>query len=219
MSHVTLVRHGQANNTARDEAGYDKLSPLGWQQAEWLGDHFRSMNEVFGRVYTGTLRRHVETAQGIKPECLANAVQDERLNEMEYFTMAKLLEEQHKVPLPEDREGFVHHIPQLMTYWQDGKLEGTPETFSYFEKRVSDVVQEIAQGNGRALVVTSGGLIAMVLRVTMRLDTIGFAQACLAIQNTSIHRWQPFPSGLGMVQFNATPHLETIDRQFAQTHL
>ena len=36
MSHVTLVRHGQANSSARDELGYDRLSELGWQQAEWL---------------------------------------------------------------------------------------------------------------------------------------------------------------------------------------
>ena len=41
MSHITLIRHGQANSEAKDEISYDKLSPLGHEQAAWLGDHLR----------------------------------------------------------------------------------------------------------------------------------------------------------------------------------
>ncbi len=42
MSKITLIRHGQANNTATDEAGYDRLSDLGRQQARWLGEYMPS---------------------------------------------------------------------------------------------------------------------------------------------------------------------------------
>ncbi len=42
MSHITPIRHGQANTGARTEADYDRLSPLGHQQAAWLGDHLRA---------------------------------------------------------------------------------------------------------------------------------------------------------------------------------
>jgi len=38
MSHITLIRHGQANTGARDEQSYDRLSALGHQQAAWLGE-------------------------------------------------------------------------------------------------------------------------------------------------------------------------------------
>ena len=55
MSHITLVRHGQANTTARDEENYDKLSDLGHQQARWLGAHLRDTHAHHPRVYCGTL--------------------------------------------------------------------------------------------------------------------------------------------------------------------
>ena len=68
MSFITLVRHGQANSSARDEGSYDRLSDLGWQQARWLGGYFEQTGEKFARVYSGTLRRHVETVEGIEGE-------------------------------------------------------------------------------------------------------------------------------------------------------
>lgn len=219
MSFVTLVRHGQANSHARDEGGYDKLSDLGWQQAKWLGGYFRQSGERFARVYTGTLRRHVETAQGIAADCAQEPVRDERLNEMVYFDLATALEEQHGIAMPQDREGFISHLPILLTHWQEGRIEGCAESFQDFESRVADALTEIAAGEGRALVVTSGGLIGMAMRIVMRLDIAAMAHACLAIENSSLHRIQPLPSGLALTQFNAIPHLDTPERQHARTHL
>jgi broad specificity phosphatase PhoE len=219
MSHVILIRHGQANTTARDEGSYDKLSDLGWQQARWLGEHLRGSGDRFARSYTGTLTRHIETSQAIAPNCDSTTIQDPRLNEMEYFTLAQLFDAQHGQPMPQDREGFIQHLPQLFTAWKDGILKGAPESFDNFENRVGEALHEIAAGEGRAIVVTSGGLIGMAMRVTMRLDMAAFAHACLSIKNTSLHGWQPLPTGLALAQFNATPHLETPERQFAQTHL
>ena len=40
MVELTLVRHGQAQTGARDEASYDSLSNLG-HQARWLGEVLR----------------------------------------------------------------------------------------------------------------------------------------------------------------------------------
>ena len=65
MSHITLIRHGQANGDARDEAGYDKLSPLGKQQSAWLGEYLRASAAHHPRVFCGTLRRHEETAEAM----------------------------------------------------------------------------------------------------------------------------------------------------------
>ena len=55
MSHITLIRHGQANSQAKDEISYDQLSDLGRQQARWLGDHLRGTGDVFARAYSGHL--------------------------------------------------------------------------------------------------------------------------------------------------------------------
>ncbi|MFW2541118.1 histidine phosphatase family protein [Primorskyibacter sp. 2E107] len=219
MSFVTLVRHGQANSSARDEGSYDQLSSLGWQQAEWLGGYFRQAGERFARVYCGTLRRHVETAQAIAPDCDMETVQDARLNEMAYFDLATALETQHGLAMPQDREGFIAHLPVLLTHWKEDKIENPPERFSDFEARVGDAIAEIAAGEGRALVVTSGGLIGMAMRIVMRLDVPAMAHACLAIENSSLHRIQTLPTGLALTQFNALPHLDTPERQHARSHL
>lgn len=216
MTEITLIRHGQANSGARDEVGYDRLSPLGHRQAEWLGAHLRDTGGHVPRLFCGTLNRHVETAASMGfPE----ATRDARLNELEYFTLAQLLDIQHGIPVPADREGFIQHLPQVFTAWAEDRIEGAPERFAAFEKRIEDVLREIAAGSGSALVVTSGGLIAMAMRRFLNLDMAATARLALAILNTSVHRLFPIGDQLSPTLFNAVPHLETPDRRFAQTHL
>jgi len=217
MSHITLIRHGQANTGARDEISYDKLSPLGHQQAAWLGDHLRDSASHHPRVYCGTLTRHIETvaAMGMGD----NAIQDARLNELEYFTLAELLKDQKGVAIPAEREGFIHHLPTVFTAWQKDEIQSPPESFANFETRVDQAMADIAQGPGPALVITSGGLISMVMRQVLGLDTAAMARMALAVMNTSMHRLFPIGDHLSPVLFNAVPHLESPDRHHAQTHL
>ncbi len=217
MSHITLIRHGQANSEARDEASYDRLSPLGHQQAEWLGTYLRANGPSHPRLFCGTLTRHIETARGMALP--GEVIRDARLNELEYFDLAQLMEAQHGLPIPDDREGFIAHLPAVFAAWAEGRIDNPPETFDAFETRVSAALSEIADGPGPALVVTSGGLITMVLRQVLRLDTDAMAHMALAIMNTSMHRLFPIGPGLAPVLFNAVPHLDAPDRQFAQTHL
>ncbi len=216
MSHITLIRHGQANTGARDEVSYDKLSPLGHQQAAWLGDHLRASASHHPRVFTGTLIRHIETADSMGH---SDAIRDPRLNELEYFTLAELLQDQRGILIPTEREGFIEHLPTVFTAWRDGEIENPPETFQQFEARVSDALHEISAGPGPALVVTSGGLIAMAMRRFLDLEVPALARVALAIMNTSVHRLFPIGDQLSPVLFNAVPHLEHPDRHFAQTHL
>ena len=217
MSHITLIRHGQANSGARDEAGYDRLSPLGHQQAAWLGAHLRSGEEHHTRLFTGTLRRHKETAESMSTGL--KAVRDPRLNELEYLTLARALEEEHGVPFPATNADFAKHLPQVFQAWHDDRIEGAPERFSDFEKRVRDAVTEIMAGDGPALVVTSGGLISMAMRQALRLDIAAMAQMALAIYNTSQHRFFPIGGVLSPVLFNAIPHLDDPGRHHARTHV
>ncbi len=217
MTTITLIRHGQANSTARDETGYDQLSELGSQQSAWLGAHLRGNGDTHLRLYTGTLRRHVETADAMAMGLVT--VRDARLNELAYFDMAQLMQAQQGLAIPQSREEFTAHLPELFSAWRDGRIEGAPESFDAFEDRVGAVLEEIRGGHGPALVVTSGGLISMAMRLALDLDTDGMAKMALAIMNTSLHRLHPIGPGLAPVLFNAVPHLETPDRQFAQTHL
>jgi len=217
MSHITLIRHGQANSAARDEASYDRLSPLGHQQASWLGAHLRANGAHHSRVYCGTLTRHLETAQGMG---VADGVtRDPRLNEMEYFTLARLIEQQHGLEIPTEREGFVEHLPRVFAAWAADEIDNPPESWRDFNTRVGSALADIAKGDGPALVVTSGGLISIAMRHALGLDTKATARMALAIMNTSVHRLHPIGGHLCPVLFNAVPHLEDPDRHYAQTHL
>ncbi|WP_375229731.1 histidine phosphatase family protein [Roseobacter sp. S98] len=217
MSQITLIRHGQANSGATDEASYDRLSPLGHQQAAWLGDHMRRHQQHHVRLYTGTLRRHVETATSM--DTGLEAVRDPRLNELEYLTLASAMEKEHGVPFPMDQAAFTAHLPQLFTAWQNDEISAAPERFADFENRVGTALAEIAAGDGPALVVTSGGLISMVMRQVLGLDVGAMAHMALAIYNTSQHQLFPIGGRLSPVMFNAIPHLEDPGRHHARTHV
>lgn len=216
MSHITLIRHGQANSEATDEASYDQLSALGHDQSDWLGQYLRDTHTHHTRLYTGTLRRHIETAQGMGTGL--EPVRDARLNELEYFTLATLLEEQHGIPFPHAQGSFTVHLPTVFTYWREGRIEGAPEHFSEFEARIKDALEDIAAGDGPALVVTSGGLISMAMAQAMDLGIPAMARVALAIMHTSMHRLFPIGGHWSPVMFNAVPHLDTPERRLAQTH-
>jgi broad specificity phosphatase PhoE len=217
MSHITLIRHGQANSGAKDEVSYDKLSPLGHEQAGWLGAHLRETDTHHMRLYTGTLRRHIETADGMATGL--EPTRDARLNELEYFTLASLMEQQHGIPFPTEQGAFTTHLPTVFSYWQDGKIDDAPETWQHFHDRIESVLMEIAKGDGPALVVTSGRLISMAMSQAMGLGIPAMARLALAIMHTSMHRLFPIGGHLSPVLFNAVPHLDTAARRLAQTHI
>jgi broad specificity phosphatase PhoE len=81
------------------------------------------------------------------------------------------------------------------------------------------VLAEIIEGDGPALVVTSGGLISCAMRHVLGLDIRAMAHMALAIYNTSQHRLFPIGGRLSPTLFNAIPHLEAPDRHHAQTHV
>ena len=63
MKTLYLVRHGQASFGAAD---YDNLSELGHKQSVRLGEYFQQKGIQFDAVLCGTLRRHVQTWEGIR---------------------------------------------------------------------------------------------------------------------------------------------------------
>ncbi len=214
MTEIILVRHGQANSNAKDEASYDRLSDLGRQQATWLGEHMRRTNPHFDHVITGTLNRQADTARAMGYE-ITN--QDKRLNELQYFPMAEALESQHGTPYPQSVSDYVHHLPVLMDHWQRDLLDGIPERFDSFTTRIITLIEELCGAHGRVLLVTSGGVIGMVVRHILALDNGAVSRIMLQIMNSSLHRLHFVHDQLMLGTFNATPHLDTPDRTHART--
>jgi len=213
MGTITLIRHGQANSAATDEAGYDRLSALGHRQSAWLGNWMREQGEEFDLVLSGGQRRHRETAAGMGH---ADPQIDKRLNELDYFNLGQALFDRHGVPFP-DPSGFAEHVPMVMEAWHRAEIEGH-ESFASFETRVTAVLALAAQPGRQVLCVTSGGVIGMILRGILGLDPRRMAHILLPIRNTSIHRLHVLPTGTILAGFNATPHLDRADRKAFVTH-
>lgn len=216
MGEIVLIRHGQANSAARDEESYDRLSALGHRQAAWLGAHLRAAGERYDRVLMGSLRRHRETAGGLG-ELGPAPETDPRLNEMDYFNLGKSLRAYRGVPMPEREEEFAAYLSHLLDAWHNAEIMGQ-ETFSDFELRVTDILHEAAEPGRRVLCVTSGGVIGMIVRTLLGLDTEGLARIMLPILNSSVHRLLVTDHGTILAGFNAVPHLERPDRAHARTH-
>jgi len=216
VTEIVLVRHGQANSAATDEASYDQLSDLGRQQATWLGDHMRGHNERFNRVISGTLQRQQDTASamGYGPD-----ETDARLNELSYFALTQAVEAQHGIPAPQEAAEFARYLPEVMGYWAAGHLDNMPERFEDFTGRIEALIDEVCTGHGKVLLVTSGGVISMIVRHVLMLDMAATAKVMLHINNSSLHRLQYVHGGLMLGMFNATPHLDRPDRAAARTFI
>lgn len=214
MTEIIVVRHGQANTHATDEAAYDRLSDLGRAQAAWLGAHLRGTNPHFDRVVTGTLSRQIETARAMGYDA---GHQDARLNELTYFDLALAVQTQFGLPAPRDATEFARHLPEVIDHWAESRLANVPETFDGFATRVATLLDEICGAHGRVLLVTSGGVIGMMLRHVLRLDNAGMAKVMLQVLNSSVHRIHFIHGELMLGSFNATPHLDAPDRAHART--
>ncbi|WP_108483662.1 histidine phosphatase family protein [Oceaniglobus ichthyenteri] len=219
MVEITLVRHGQANAAATDEAGYDNLSDLGRQQAVWLGEHLQDLGARYDHMICGTLNRQRDTAAEIAPRIDMGFTEDPRLNELDYYGLATSLRDDHSIAMPQDRDEFLHHMPQLMTAWEAGRLHSNLESFADFEGRVRAIIAHAETLGGRVMLVTSGGLIGMAMRVLLRLEVASYANVLLQINNTSVHRYVKGGNSLLLDTFNSLPHLERADRAHARTHI
>ncbi len=216
LAELILVRHGQANSHATDEAGYDQLSDLGADQARWLGEHIAATNPHFDRVLTGTLQRQVDTAHHMG---VTVTTQDPRLNELSYFSLAQAAFDAHAIPVPTDPSQFATHLPRVITLWTTGDLPGVPESFDDFAARITEVLTEQCADAGRTLLVTSGGVIGMALRHVLDLDNTAMARVMLQINNASMHRLSYVHDTLMVAGFNAIPHLDRPDRAHARTYV
>lgn len=219
MAEITLVRHGQANSAARDPESYDRLSPLGAQQSTWLGEHFAATRAPFERILCGSLTRQRDTARLIASHTGHAVTEDPRLNEIAYFEMATTLARSHGLALPAAPADFTPHMTALLSAWRAGEIEGARESFPAFEARVRAVIAENAAQGERVLMVTSGGLVGMAVRIALDLEVPAMARVMARVPNSSLHQVARLDSDIALQVFAATPHLDHPERRHARTFI
>jgi len=207
MGELILIRHGQASFGTDD---YDRLSPLGFEQARCLGKYFAERGIEFQRVVSGTLRRHRETLQGTgidaEPELLPS------LNEFDFFGLVRIFLQQNPdygaVDFGNVREFFLA-LRKALPLWSEGGIDNPPESWESFQARIRDSLHAlIATDVERVLVVSSGGPISALLREVLQLSVRHMMDINLQTANTSITRLH-FKNGKARLQsFNGIPHLD-----------
>lgn len=230
MSHLTLVRHGQASFFAED---YDKLSELGEEQARRLGEHWGKLKTVVDEVFVGPRSRQRRSAElaGLAYEKagLKWPVPTElpELDEYDLDGLSKRLaprlaqrdaEFAQMVEIYQRSEGeknrlrdFQKMFERLLSHWQSSDCnEPDVETWHTFRTRVKNVIRRIQDSPGRSRRValfTSGGFIGATVQFALgTLDTTAL-ELNWRIRNCSLTEFIFTPDRFTLDSFNSVPHL------------
>ncbi|MBL6839437.1 MAG: histidine phosphatase family protein [Rhodobacteraceae bacterium] len=218
MVQIFLVRHGQANSEAKDEVSYDKLSPLGKIQAGWLGQYFKKNEFNFDVCFSGTLLRQRDTADLLECHNRKEIIRNPGLNEIQYYTLSTLVEQQFKKPPPKTGLDFEQHFEFIMSKWQSNEIVNVPESFVDFEERVSGMFEILRNSGDRVLVITSGGIIAKALQNCLGLSDKIMIKFLLASMNTGVTILNYSNGQFNVEQINALPHLDHSSRIRSRTY-
>ena len=217
MKQITVIRHGQANVGALNEADYDRLSDLGHQQAAWSGEYFAHVGKT-DIIMSGTMRRQRETAEGSNYESFEHG-QDARFNEMPYFELAHALCEDYGASFPSNNTEFPDFIRRIMTNWDEMAKTRNIEPFADFKARIKGGLLDAADQGEHVLVVSSGGVIATLANIALDLPPELGWRLFAGIAHTSQHRFVVENGELHMLQYGAVPHLDRPDRRDAITYV
>jgi broad specificity phosphatase PhoE len=218
---IYLVRHGQA---AFGTDHYDRLTDRGFAQARLLGGYFAQRQIRFDAVFTGTLRRQTETAQGIFEGHLepgASPPQEAFPALDEYKPEAIMMALTGTFPAPalaaERRDPLVvrEHfrvLREALLAWAEDRTqpEGMPAWQAFQDGAVAALVEARQRfPDGNVLIVSSGGPIAAMVAATLKAPPATAVELNLRIRNCSLTEFATTPRRHSLVSFNGLPHLDT----------
>jgi broad specificity phosphatase PhoE len=217
---IYLVRHGQA---AFGTDHYDRLTDTGFAQSRLLGSYFARRQIRFDAVFTGTLRRQTETAQGIfegHPELGASPPQEAFPGLDEYKPEAIMMALNGTFPAPAlaaarrdpvvVREHF-RVLREALLAWAEDRTqpEGMPVWQAFQNSAVAALVEARQRfPDGNVLIVSSGGPIAAIVAATLSAPPATAVELNLRIRNSALTEFAATPRRHSLVSFNGLPHLD-----------
>lgn len=236
MSEIYFIRHGQASFGADN---YDQLSQIGIHQADVLARFLDENGIHFNAIYSGTMRRHKDTAAPVcrrfttrHPQGTAPLI----LKAFDEYNSEALIKarirkaraqgstaDRRKTDLRRNQRAFQAYFSETVTQWMDGAYDGEEgvEPWSRFCLRVKAGVDQIMaeQGGGKRLAVfTSGGPISVVMKNILGLSNQTTAEISWQIQNASLTCLKYNPTKLSLSAFNNTTHLMVAGEPSLLTH-
>ena len=220
---IYVVRHGQA---AFGTDHYDRLTDIGFAQARLLGAYFARRKLKFDAIFTGTLRRQVETAQGIvegQRELHASPQPETFPGLDEYKPEAVLMAFTGNVPAPaleaarRDPAVVRNHfrvLREALLAWAEGRTapEDMPAWPAFQAGAVNALIQARQRfSDGNVLMVSSGGPIAAMVTEVLNAPPATAVELNLRIRNSSLTEFAATPRRHHLVSFNGLPHLDTAE--------
>jgi broad specificity phosphatase PhoE len=218
---IYVVRHGQA---AFGTEHYDRLTEIGFTQARLLGGYFARRNVRFDAVFTGTLRRQTETAQGIfegHAELGSRPLQETFSGLDEYKPEAVMMAFTGNFPAPAlaaarrdpvvVREHF-RVLRQALLAWAEDRTQpvGMPVWQAFQDGAVAALIEARQRfPDGNVLIVSSGGPIAAAVAAALNAPAATAVELNLRIRNSSLTEFTSTPRRHHLVSFNGLPHLDT----------
>jgi broad specificity phosphatase PhoE len=218
---IYVVRHGQA---AFGTEHYDRLTEIGFAQSRLLGAYFGRRGIRFDAVFTGTLRRQTETAQGIiegHPELGPPSVQETFPALDEYNPEAVVMALTGHLPAPalaaarRDPVVVRDHfrvLREALLAWAEDRT--TPEGMPVFKAFQDGAVAALIEArqrfpDGNVLMVSSGGPIAAIVAAVLNAPPATAVELNLRIRNSALSEFAATPRRHHLVSFNGLPHLDT----------
>lgn len=224
MGTLYLIRHGQASY---GDADYDRLSPLGVQQALAVGRW--AARQGLGALFAGPLRRQQQTAQYAQEGAGGSLPPVHDLAELAEYPAFEML--QHMVPrLVAEDEKFAEltsaPTPRLLddafhtilSRWarDEWTVDGMERVTAFVERIRTglDRVLRAQRPGARLACVTSAGPIGVAVGLVFGIPAERMVRTSIVVRNASITElrfrsqgfdWQP--DQLSLVTFNLTAHL------------
>jgi broad specificity phosphatase PhoE len=232
MSRLFFVRHAQASFM---ESNYDRLSPLGEQQAMLLGAYWARHQLIFDRVCTGPRVRQIDTCRIIAdvyakaglpfPEPSMIAELDEYEGEAVLRRgVPELVAHRHQIrnlyeAYSETCEPAEKHLrfqrlyEAVITVWVNGELmlEGV-EPWADFTARVNRGVSRFLSEGGskeRTAIFSSGGPTSLMVQRALDLQPLKTVQLSWMVRNSSFSEFvYSKDERFSLSAFNSIPHIE-----------
>ncbi|HVB75622.1 MAG TPA: histidine phosphatase family protein [Ktedonobacteraceae bacterium] len=211
MTHLYLIRHGEALGAVQHIIGDTPLSPRGIIQAEHLRDRLAATGEIVPDVLiASTFTRARQTAEIIAPALGLPIILDDEVQELRNG----------------DSDGM--SIEEYRAVYGGVNFRETPfrpvapngESWGTFVLRACTVLDRITREyeDKTIVIVCHGGIIGASFLYFLHADTLHYPQAGFDPANTSITHWARYsipdrPLRWRLESFNDAFHLRGIDAQ------
>ena len=212
MTHLYLIRHGQAISATLNVVGNTRLSPLGITQAERLRDRLTATHEIQADVLiSSTMLRARHTAEIIAPALNLPIIFDEEFEEWRDGDAEGMSDEDYRnlfLAIPFEQRALRRVVP-------------TSESWGEFHLRIAMALNRIVREyEGKTIVIVChGGVIEGTFLTFFEVNTLSFARALFVhTRNTSITHWhkmhmEGFPPMWTLDYYNDFMHIRDIDTQ------